>query len=215
MAGTKPRSTREAVDRARALAALVRHAHGEARDASSLRPSPRESELLALPASAWNEQEVLDAVWRGEALGTILWALQAADELPPYDTPFDHALVARWLEPADVELRPSGELESAREAARLWHWRARTAILEREGRVELPERWKSYRQIVAVAAMRGHEQGLLPEPRRGDFPAFGRVYRELTDEQQLLALSIAAERHFALNWLCGEGEEWDVTPTDT
>ena len=34
-----------------------------------------------------SDPAVIDAVWRGEALGTLLWALQLA-ELPGYDQPF-------------------------------------------------------------------------------------------------------------------------------
>ena len=51
--------------------------------------------------------------------------------------------------------------------------------------------------------MRGFEQGLLPTPMRGDFRAYGKVYRHLAPEQHAEAHSIAAERHHALNWLCG------------
>ena len=63
--------------------------------------------------------------------------------------------------------------------------------------------------------MRGYERGLLPSPLRGDFAAFGTGYRELTAAQAAEAFSIAYERHRALNWLCGEGRDWDDTPTDT
>ena len=32
--------------------------------------------------------------------------------------------------------------------------------------------------------MRGHDEGLLPVPVRGDFRAYGKVYRHLSPEQQ-------------------------------
>jgi hypothetical protein len=63
--------------------------------------------------------------------------------------------------------------------------------------------------------MRGYEEGLLPAPMRGDFRAFGKVYRHLTPEQQDEAHAIAVERHHALNWLVGEGRSWDDVPLDT
>ena len=63
--------------------------------------------------------------------------------------------------------------------------------------------------------MRGFERGLLPAPMRGDFRAFGKVYRHLTPEQHSEAMSIALERHHALNWLCGVGETWEEVTTDT
>jgi len=156
---------------------------------------------------------VIDAVWRGEALGTLLWALQLA-ELPPYDQPFDPAAaVAVELEEAD--LREEDEIELERESARLWHWRARTTGLQAAGAVELPERYATFDQLIAATAMRGYEQGLLPPPMRGDFGAYGKVYRHLAPEQHAEAHSIALERHHALNWLSGEGEAWDDVPLDT
>ena len=41
--------------------------------------------------------------------------------------------------------------------------------------------------------------------------------RDLTEEEWREVTSIAAERHFALNWLCGyaPGNRWDATPTET
>jgi Domain of unknown function (DUF4272) len=208
------RSPKEAVARARALAALVRHALGEPQDPEGLSLSPHERTLLADTADAWNAEDVVDAAWRGEALGTIVWAL-GDGELPPYDTPFDHASLAHDVELEDVELRDEDEIDAEREAARLWHWRARTALLQREGRLELPERWRSPEQLVAASAMVGHERGLLPLPVRGDFPAFGRPFRELDDDQVTLVHSIAAERHYALEWVCGAGPDWDSIRTDT
>lgn len=156
-----------------------------------------------------DEQEVVDAVWGGEALGTLLWSLQLA-ELPEYDTPF--AAEALGTELAGAALRSPGEIELERETARLWHWRARTAQLEP---AQLPPQYASVDQAVASVAMRGHEQGLLPRPLRGDFPAFGKIYRHLTPAEQAEAHSVAVERHHALNWLCGEGATWEDVPLDT
>jgi hypothetical protein len=156
---------------------------------------------------------VVDAVWRGEALGTLLWALQLT-ELPPYDRPFDPKEVAA-VDLRDAKLRDADEIELERESARLWHWRARTTELQATGEIELPERYATFDQLIAATAMRGYEQGLLPAPIRGDFRAYGEVYRHLTPEQHAEAHSIALERHHALNWLSGEGESWDDVPLDT
>jgi len=210
------RSKSEAAGRAEALRALVLVAAGEAPPEGDPPFSPRELELLRRPPAEWDEQDVVDAVWRGEALGVLAWALGAVDELPDYDDPFDHVSLARdlTLSGAELELRPGDTLEHEREAARLWHWRARTTLLQRDPEVQLPERWTSFDQLIAAAAMRGHEEGLLPPPRRGDFPAFGTTYRQLDAEQRALALSIAAERHYALTWLTAD-VRWDETPADT
>ena len=194
MTRAKVRSQREVVDRTRALAAEVR------------------AGLERLPDDA-EEPEVVDAVWRGEALGALLWALGLA-EVPAYDETFDHAaLVETPLD--DAKLRDPEEIERERDAARLWHWRARTTVIQDEPGIALPERWESFDQLVAAAAMRGFEDGLLPAPMRGDFRAFDKFYRHLSPEQHGEAFAIALERHHALNWLCGLGESWDDVPLDT
>jgi hypothetical protein len=168
---------------------------------------------LALLPGSGADPAVVDTVWRGEALGALLWALQLA-ELPPYDRPFDSGeLVAP--DPGAGRLRDPDEIELERDSARLWHWRARTRDLQQDGLVELPSRFATFDQLIAATAMRGYEEGLLPAPMRGDFRAFGKVYRHLTPEQHGEAHAIAVERHHALNWLLGEGRSWDDVPLDT
>ena len=192
MARRKLRPQNEVVERCRTLSEELRAALGR------------------LPS---DDPAVVDAVWRGEGLGTLLWALQLA-ELPPYDQPFDpDALVEASLE--EARLRDAEEIELERESARLWLWRARTTDLQATGDVELPERFASFDQLIAATAMRGFEQGLLPAPMRGDFRAYGKVYRHLAPEQQAEAHSIALERQHALNWLAGLGDSWDDVPLDT
>ena len=188
----KLRSQSEVVEQCRKLQVNVRTALGR------------------LPSS---DPAVVDAVWLGEALGTLLWALQL-EELPPYDEPFGtEEVVEASLRSAALRDREAIELELA--SARLWHWRARTTAVQTDETIELPERYASFDQLIAATAMRGFEQGLLPAPMRGDFRAYGKVYRHLSLEQQAEAHSIAAERQHALAWLCGEGESWDDVPLDT
>lgn len=163
--------------------------------------------------SAGDDPEVVDTVWRGEAAGTLLWTLQLA-ELPAYDTPFDFDEVAS-TELDGAALRDGGEIELECQSARLWHWRARTSTLQAAGGLELPDRYANVDQLIAATAMRGYEQGVLPPPMRGDFGAYGKVYRHLAPEQQAEAHSIAVERHHALNWVCGLGSGWDDVPLDT
>jgi hypothetical protein len=159
------------------------------------------------------QREVIErcGACEGEARGTLLWALQLA-ELPPYDQPFAPEALDTSL--ANAHLRPAGELERERQSARLWHWRARTADLAENGAPDLPERFASLDQAVAAVAVRGNERGLLPQPLRGDFRAYGKIYRHLGADERAEAHAIAAERHHALAWLCGEGA-WDDVPLDT
>ena len=165
-----------------------------------------------LPAAA-EDEELVDAVWRGEALGTLLWALQLA-ELPAYDQAF-HTEDVLAVDPEGGRLRPAEEIALERDSARLWHWRARTSELQRAGTIELPARFASFDQVIAATAMRGFEQGLLPAPLRGDFPAFGKVYRHLAAGQVEEAHAIAAERHHALAWVAGHGRTWGDVRLDT
>jgi hypothetical protein len=194
MARRKPRAQTEVIDRARTLRDEVRSA------------------LDRLP-SAENDPAVVDAIWHGEALGTLLWALQLA-ELPPYDRSFDAGEVTA-IDLGGAKLRGAEELELERESARLWLWRARTTQLQGSPEVELPDRYASFDQLIAATAMRGYEQGVLPAPMRGDFRAYDKVYRHLSPEQHAEAHSIAVERQHALNWLSGLGDSWDEVPLDT
>lgn len=59
------------------------------------------------------------------------------------------------------------------------------------------------------------EAGDAPEVIGTDFPAFGKAYVELDADEYAVTTSIAQERHFALNRLCGYSRDWDKTPTDT
>ncbi len=193
MARASVRSQREVVERCRALQDEV-------------------SSALERLAGANGDSALVDAVWRGEALGTLLWALELA-QLPAYDRAFDARRLVE-VDPDQGELRPEEELRREREAARLWHWRARTAELAGAGELAPPERYASIDQLVAATAMRGHEQGLLPPPLRGDFGAFGKIYRHLTAPERAEAHAIAAERHHALTWIVGR-EDWDDVGLDT
>lgn len=194
MARRRLRSQTDVAERCRTLAAEVRGA------------------LTRLPDAA-GDPVVANAVWRAEALGALLWGLQLV-ELPPYDQAFEpEAVVA--VDPGAGRLRDADEIELERDSARLWHWRARTTTVQQQGALELPERYATFDQLIAATAMRGYELGLLPAPMRGDFAAFGKIYRHLAPEQHQLALSIALERHHALNWLAGLGDSWDAVPLDT
>ncbi len=194
MARHRLRSQDEIVERCRGLREELRGALGR------------------LPEAA-GDAAVVDAVWRGEALGTLLWVLQLA-ELPPYDQPFDSEEIA-GTELGGARLRDGEEIELERESARLWHWRARTTDLLQDGTVELPQQYASFDQLVAAIAMRGYEEGLLPSPTRGDFGAYGTSYRHLTPAQHAEAHSLAAERHQALGWVTSPGAGWDDIGLDT
>ena len=180
--------------------------------------SSHEKTLLDKPPGSWNWQEVINANWRLEALGVLLWSLSLLDELPPYDTEFTQQDVLKPLGlfgPAGdfrkrVHLRPANAIESARGTTELWHWRSRTARIQDEGLrqtdgVDFPE-------IIKMVAGKAYQNGDIPKPVEDDFPAFDNPYAKLSQEEHSRATSIAAERHYALNGLCGYAGDWDETP---
>jgi hypothetical protein len=167
------------------------------------------------------ERQRINVSWRAESIACLAWAFGLLEHLPAYDTQFDpenalNAIPLEGSERAALALRPSSEIESARDLAELWHWRSRTRELAGSS-FEKRSEFERYDAIVRQVAQRAATDGVIPAPIAGDFPAFGRAYRDLSAEEWAFAQSIAMERHLALNWLCGyaPGNEWDRTPTDT
>lgn len=182
--------------------------------------SAKERSLMDKPLGAWTQQELIDAHWRTEALGVIEWALGIQQTLPPYDQPFDSAVVVRELGVlssttaflAKARLRTVDEIAKARSVAELWLWRARTTQLQKKGTPPPPD--ATFEEIIAITAKLAGEEGLFT-PIQQDFPAFGKAYSALTDDEWSLMGSIARERLYALNWLCGYATDWDSIRTDT
>lgn len=183
--------------------------------------SQEEASLFSIPAGGWNRQQLIDSHWRAESLGTILWALSLVDAVPLYDTEFGTESVVQTIglmRPTieffdKIKLRFEEQLEKARDIAELWHWRARTTQIMQEGKK--PPAGLSYDQILKITAESAYASGEIPRPIRDDFPAYGKAYKDLSEDEFSIAMSISIERHFALNWLCGYSEDWDRTPTDT
>ena len=183
--------------------------------------SAREALLLGQPVGYWTSQEIIDASWRTEALGVLLWSLGVVEGIPPYDRAFQPGIVLlplRLLRPSGdyfkrVRLRPLEEINRARDLAELWHWRSRTTRIQQEG-VQPPDGW-TFSAILSSVSRAAYEEGDTGSPIKGDLPLFGKPYHSLTEEEYMLATSIAVERHYALNWLSGYAEDWDKVPTDT
>ena len=71
-----------------------------------------EARLMHAESGLWPPEAIVDAVWRKEALGTLLWALGHLEAIPPYDTEFDQ----KALEAAIVD---TGAVEQFRAVSRL------------------------------------------------------------------------------------------------
>jgi hypothetical protein len=74
--------------------------------------------LIDRHPSTWTPQEVVNATWRQESIGVLLWALSEYEELPPYDSEFANvAEVVPVLAPTEqfvtqAVLRPDDEIET-------------------------------------------------------------------------------------------------------
>jgi hypothetical protein len=180
--------------------------------------SPDETAFFNARITERTQQQCIDSSWLVESIACCLWAINVVPQLPAYDTEAEHGLM-KLLPPAGtpLSLRSKAELDRERSIAELWHWRSRTRQLVESGRpVPLPKDL-TLDQVVRLTARAAAEKGDIPEPKDGDFPAFGKPYRDLSAEEYSRATSIAMERHKALNWICGMApqNQWHLTPTDT
>jgi hypothetical protein len=176
--------------------------------------SEEERHALGHEVGTWALPQIVDASWRTESAAVLAWALGYASTMPAYDEQGVPKEVFANVDRAPPRLRSATELGAARGLAELWHWRARTLGLQRSGEpVRLPPGY-TLEKVVAQTAGLSQQKGWF-RPIGDDFPAFGKPYRELDDDQMSVAMSIAMERHRAFNWLCGYAVDWDDVPTDT
>jgi len=189
--------------------------------------SPIERELSEATAVTMTHEQQINATWRVESVLVLLWAAGLVSELASYDVQTSTDILKRIPPSIDrfvssASLRSTSEIERARDAAELWHWRSRTRQLIEDGQeFTADERLKaaglgSYDDIVRFTAKTLEQEGRI-QAIDEDFPAKGKAYRDLTDDEWSEVRSITMERHFALNWLCGYApdNEWDQTPADT
>ncbi len=182
--------------------------------------STEERRMFRRMLGEWPADDLAAGVWRAEALGVLLWALNRLEAIPPYDALFDleeTLTLIPLFEPVapfvdGAVLRSAEEIRRAREIAELWHWRARITQMQQDGRAA-PD-GTPLEELVRRAAALLREEGIA-EPLGDDFPAFGRPYASLLPTEYDRVYGVSRERHLALNWLCGRSRDWDRTPTDT
>lgn len=175
--------------------------------------------LLEKPVGSWSAQDCVNASWRAESLGLMLWALSLIDAIPSYDKEFNVVELNKIIlnGPIDIfykkcHLRHKEELEKARDVAEFWHWRSVTTRLIGEGKVPHD---LDINKVIKTSAESAHAELGLSKPVDDDVVLFGKPYKKLESQEYSLATSIALERHFALNWLNGYSNDWDKTPTNT
>jgi hypothetical protein len=186
--------------------------------------SDSERKVMEKAPGQWSKRDQINASWRVEAAGCIAWALQLLVEIPAYDQSFRPGTImdgipqtgeatAEWLN--GLIYRAEEEIRDARETAELWVWRSRTTQFQknRDHHAGLPSD-EEYQVIIENAAKRGQAEGCFTM-FDGDFPAFGKKFADLSEAEWSSAKSIATERMWGLNWLCGYHHEWDEVPLDT
>ncbi len=175
--------------------------------------SDEEIRAFETPLGEWKDEQYIDATWRVESLAVITWALGMIKRLPGFDEPVEAETledvldIDNWADlVANAVLRDRDEIERARDIAALWDWRAQVGTPpyeEPEDEAEIAEEAKS-----------AQEAGLISTLAQGDLVARGKPYSELNEDELEELASIALERHYALNWLCGFSDDWDNVPTD-
>jgi hypothetical protein len=116
-----------------------------------------------------------------------------------------------------VQLRSPENINKARDIAEFWLWRVRTTQLQNSPDSASDPRTSKEKleAIIAHAAETGERDGLFNRIG-GDFPAFGRAFRDLNQSEWSLVRSICTERLYGLNWLSDvDGLEWDQVDTST
>ena len=81
-----------------------------------------EADLLGAPSGSWPATATADAMWRKEALGTLLWALQHLAVMPPFDTEFEQPALDQAITRygSASSFRAEGSLRHADELQRAW-----------------------------------------------------------------------------------------------
>jgi hypothetical protein len=185
--------------------------------------SKREKILLEQKIGKWKEQDIKDASWEAESLLVIEWALGVNDQIPAYDQAAEENIkevkeLLSTQKPKEfvsgAKLRPETEISRARDIAELWLWRARTTQIQKDPKRYPPPKGWTYEKIIQATVEKAEAEGVFKNIGN-DFPAYGKSYRDLTEQEHSLATSLARERLRGLNWLCGYAQDWDEVPTDT
>jgi hypothetical protein len=188
--------------------------------------SPKERIMMARPTGEFTHRDRLDGWWRREALMVLEWSLGIIEPMPPADTrvPMEDVLESAWLLRntssfgQSAKLRSAEEISDQREIAEFWLWRTRRTHRQRLSGEDFAKNEKSTEALRASAdpaAATAEARGLFKRID-GDFPAFGKAFRDLTGDEYNLITSISMERLHGLNWLCViDGLEWDDVELNT
>jgi hypothetical protein len=188
------------------------------------RLSAQERSLMDRPVGSWDERERVNGSWRAESAGVIAWSLKLLKQIPPYDSEFRPLdmmdVIPQTGEPTAnflnaASYRSDDEIDQAREIAEFWLWRSRTTRTQSErSKYTSPTPPEKCAEHIVSAAHTGEANGWFVAIDN-DFPAFGKAYADMSPQEYRRATSIAQERLWGLNWICGYDRNWDEVPLDT
>lgn len=183
--------------------------------------SAYERDVIGRPVGEIPNDELHGLGMRLQALGALLWAIGRM-EMPPYFETITADLVQPLLPDRDEPIEPFLQTAEARSEAVLrqeqcratfWNWRCRCDHMRRSGLK--PKRGETYKKTVADAAESALRVGLIEAVEEGDVSCDGVPFRDLDEDSFAFAASSTLERHYALNWVCGDAEDWDKVSTTT
>lgn len=189
-----------------------------------------EQRTVVTPYNKLDLKTLATASWRIECIPVLLWSLGLLNKISNYDAQAATSVVdILQIEKFEdirstAKLRSSEEISGAREVAELWHWRCRTKQLIDRGELFPKElngksQFKSFDDIVRFTVKASKKENFPPNLQviDEDFGVRSKAVRDLSEQEFSELFSLAAERHFTLNWLCGfaPGNNWDLTPTET
>ncbi len=175
---------------------------------------PWEAAVLAAPLGSLEMATLVEISWLCEGAGILAWVFDLFD-LPKYDQPVDAQAVTAafdFLLPSATELytsatlRPQAEIDLAAEQSFALHWRIRHFTLTRAP--------IDFAKEAANAWFGPLDLGGL-ELADNDLAIGGVPIAEAETASVATALSIAAERHRAFNWLRGYHATYSKVSTDT
>jgi hypothetical protein len=158
--------------------------------------------------------QAIDGTWRSEGLVVLAWALRAA-EIPRHDTQSDPYAVARsigFLEETrppimtPPRLRATEEIEWLEKRLLGLHWRLRDFSLRRSS--------VDFNRFAREAWFGGFDLDGIPLAD-GDLAIGGVPISNADPDQVKACLSIASERHDAINWLLGQQRLYSAVDTST
>jgi hypothetical protein len=172
---------------------------------------PEELEILATPVGKLNQRTAINSTWRLEGLGVLAWALNLVEQAP-YDELVDTGLLLDTLyQSASLILesplvRTKEETEEYGEQIFALHWRLvefslNSEIMNFAEIIQQP--WIGLRDLSAFHLI------------DGDLALGGQRIDKAPANIFSQTMSLAVERHHAINWLLGYNPVYSEIDTST